>query len=322
MSSQSPSLRIVSIALALVLAPLPAAAAGTDELWEITTKMEMAGMPMMMPAQTNQVCQPKNRRSDEELVPKDKNGDCKMDDMQHTGNKTSFKMSCSGKSAMTGNGEIESNGDNYRGTMHMKGSMEGRDIDMTQSFSGKRIGSCTYEDLGKKYLAQQEVATAEMCRKGVSDLEWRMFNEGALQQQFAVCKPFKKEFCARVDKVAADLHNPKGFHEFADKRSDWKDLLDSCGIDKQALLADLCKKSVDAQDWNVVASNCPGEAKTLAAEHCAGRDYTAMMVGPYAPLCRGVGREPTANAQAPTKEDLIKGGVNEGVNKLKKLLPF
>jgi hypothetical protein len=307
----------------LIVTSLSALAAGTDELWEITTKMEMAGMPMMMPAQTNQVCKPKNRPADEELVPKDKNSDCKMDDMQHSGNKTTFKMSCSGKHAMTGNGEFEKSGDNYRGSMHMQGNMEGRSIDMTQSFSGKLIGSCTYEDLGKKFAAQQENATAEMCRKGISDLEWRMFAAGPMQEQFAACKPFKKEFCARVDKVAADLHTPKGFHEFADKHSDWKDLLDSCGIDKQVVLADLCKKSVDAQDWSIVASNCPAEAKTLAAEHCAGRDYTALMLGPYAPLCRGIGREPATNVQqATSKEDAIKNGVNEGVNKLKKLLPF
>jgi hypothetical protein len=150
-----------------------------------------------------------------------------------------------------------------------------------------------------------------------------MFSGGIYEQQFAACKPFKKELCTRVDKVAVDLRTPKGFHDFTAKRDDWKDLLDTCGIDKQTVLTELCKKAVDAQDWALVAGNCPAETKALAAEHCAGRDYTAMMMGPYAPLCRGIGRAAaTDTPQAPSKEDLIKGGVNEGVNKLKKLLPF
>jgi hypothetical protein len=245
-----------------------------------------------------------------------------MDSMQNSGNKSTFKMSCSGKNPMTGNGEFERNGDNYRGSMHMQGNMEGQPIDMTQSFSGKRIGSCTYEDIGKKIAAQQQKATADMCRKGVDDLQWIMFSGGVYEEQFAACKPYKKEFCARVDKIAADLRTPKGFQDFTGKHSDWQDLLSTCGIDKQTVLTELCKKSVAAQDWELVAGNCPAEAKTLAAEHCAGRDYTAMMLGPYAPLCRGVGRQAGANTELPSKEDMLKSGVNEGVNKLKKLLPF
>jgi hypothetical protein len=94
------------------------------------------------------------------------------------------------------------------------------------------------------------------------------------------------------------------------------------------VLADACKKGKDAQDWDFIASYCPVYAKALAAEHCAGRDYTAMMIGPYAPLCRGVARERTPNntqpavPAAPTQEDAVKSGVTEGVNKLKKMLPF
>lgn len=309
-----------SIALLLLATPLLALAAGTDELWEITTKMEMAGMPMAMPGMTNQSCLPKNRASEEALVPKDKNSDCKMDSMQQSGNKTVFKMSCSGKNPMTGNGEIEKSADTYRGMMHMVGKMEGQDIDMTQNFSGKKIGSCTYEDLGKKAVAQQQAMTAEMCRKSIDDLQWAVFKDGS---QFEMCKPFKKEFCARVTKVTAGMHDPAGFRGVVQKQADWQNLLGTCAIDTQLLLADACKKGKDAQDWDFIANYCPADAKALAAEHCAGRDYTAMMLGPYAPLCRGVARSPAADQVAlPTKEDVIKAGVNESVNKLKKMLPF
>ena len=298
-----------------------ALAAGTDEQWEITTKMEMAGMPMALPSQTNKVCLPKNRNSDEGLIPQDKNSDCKMDDMKRSGNKTTFKMSCAGKHPMTGNGEIENNGDSYRGTMHIVGKMEGEDVDMKQSFSGKRIGSCTYEDQGKKFAAMQEKMTADMCRQSIDKLEYRVFDNSELaQQQFAVCKPYKKEFCERVKKVAADMRSPAGFRSTVEKQREWKELLGTCDIAADALLTDVCKKGQDAKDWNFVAEYCPVEAKALAAEHCAGRDYTAQMVGPYGALCSKYAQRP--NNAIPTKDDLIKSGVDEGVNKLKKLLPF
>ncbi|TMI03725.1 MAG: hypothetical protein E6H46_08505, partial [Betaproteobacteria bacterium] len=64
----------IGLAFALA-ASLPASAQGKDDLWEVSTKMEMPGMPMAMPAQTNRFCIGKNRK-DEELVPKQ--GDCRM----------------------------------------------------------------------------------------------------------------------------------------------------------------------------------------------------------------------------------------------------
>lgn len=314
------------IALAVLLSPLAAVAEGSDEQWEVTTKMEMQGMPMAMPGLTNTVCLPKNRKSDEELVPKDKNSDCKMSDVKQSGNKMTYRMTCTGKHPMSGDGEIEHSGDSYRGRMHVVGDMEGQQVDMTQSFSGKRIGTCTYEDQGKKALAMQEKMTADMCKQSIDKLEWRVFsNDPTWSQQFAVCKPYKKDFCARVTKVANDLHAVQGFKDFTADHRDWKDLLATCDIASDKVLVDVCKKASDTQQWDVVAEHCPAEAKALAAEHCAGRDYTAMMVGPYGALCQRYAQRPnpTDPQQAlPTKEDLIKNGVNEGVNKLKKLLPF
>lgn len=318
--------RVPLVALVLFLSSLPAVAEGTDEQWEITTKMEMKGMPMAMPAMTNQACLPKNRKSNEDLIPKDKNSDCKMSDVKQSGNKMTFKMSCTGKQAMTGEGEIEHNADNYRGKMHIVGNMEGQPVDMTQNFSGKRIGSCTYEDQGKKMLAMQEKMTADMCKQSIDKLEWRVFsNDPTWSEQFAVCKPYKKDFCARVTKVSTDMRKLDGFKKYTNDHRDWKDLFATCDIASDKLVVEVCKQAVDVKDWEIVADNCPVEAKALAAEHCAGRDYTAMMSGTYGGLCQRYARRPESNdlqQAVPTKEEAIKNGVNEGVNKLKKLLPF
>lgn len=54
-----------------------------------------------------------------------------------------FRLSCSGL-------VLVSDKDSYRGTMRMKGTMDGRPLDMTQNFSGKRLGACTFEEPKKK----------------------------------------------------------------------------------------------------------------------------------------------------------------------------
>jgi hypothetical protein len=47
-----------------------------------------------------------------------------------------------------------------------------------------------------------------------------------------------------------------------------------------------------------------------------------MMTGPLAPICSDIARQRSQAEVMPGKQDLIKGGVTEGVNKLKKMLPF
>jgi len=125
----------------LAMAATPAAQAqGTDDLYEVTVKMEMAGMPMQMPAMTQRSCVKKGG-SDAESVPHQDN--CKVTDAKRTGNKVTFAMVCTGRDAMTGKGEITYAGDAYNGTIRLRGKMEGQDMEMTQAIAGRRVGACT-----------------------------------------------------------------------------------------------------------------------------------------------------------------------------------
>jgi hypothetical protein len=127
--------------VALAAFCLPAAAQGTDELWEITMKMEMPGMPMAMPAQVSRVCVAKGA-NDENFVPKQQ-GDCKTVDSKRVGSKYTFKMVCDGKNKMTANGEITFRDGAYDGRMAMAGTMEGQPMNMNQTYAGRRVGTCT-----------------------------------------------------------------------------------------------------------------------------------------------------------------------------------
>ena len=125
---------------------LPAAAQDKDELWDITMKMEMPGMPMAMPAQTSRRCVAKGAK-DDSFVPKQ--GECKTVDSNRAGNKYTFKMVCDGKNKMTGVGEITYGEGIYDGKMQMTGTVEGQPMNMTQTYSGKRVGNCTAPPVGK-----------------------------------------------------------------------------------------------------------------------------------------------------------------------------
>src|SRR5262249_60313933 len=114
---------------------------GKDDVWEVRRKIEMAGMPMAMPASTNRVCTAKGRK-DEDMIPRETN--CKMTDSNRSGNKLTYKMACDGgKNAMTMVGELTYSPEKYDGKQRMTGTMDGTPVDVTQTYSGKRIGDCT-----------------------------------------------------------------------------------------------------------------------------------------------------------------------------------
>jgi hypothetical protein len=120
-----------------LIASLPASAQAKDDLWEVSTKMEMPGMPMAMPAQTNRVCIGKNRK-DEDLVPR--HGDCHMVDSKRVGNKFTYKMECAGNDPTTIEGAITFGNNVYDGQMRMTMKKTKETMDMT--LTGKRVGDC------------------------------------------------------------------------------------------------------------------------------------------------------------------------------------
>jgi len=116
----------------------PALAQGTDEQWEISSKMEMPSMPISLPAQVQRICVGKSPK-DDEFVPKQ--GDCKIVDSKRTGNKFTYKMSCTGNEPSTSEGEVVFGSGAYDGKMRITMTKTGDSMQM--AYSGKRVGSCT-----------------------------------------------------------------------------------------------------------------------------------------------------------------------------------
>jgi len=129
-----------SLAAAAVVLSFNALAQGKDDLWEVTMKMEMPGMPMAMPAQVNRVCISKTHK-DEDLIPRRDN--CRLLESSRSGNKLTYKMACTGPEPMTVSGEMTYAATSYEGRMQMVTQSGGQSMEMAQTFVGKRVGDCT-----------------------------------------------------------------------------------------------------------------------------------------------------------------------------------
>jgi hypothetical protein len=138
--ARTAAMRLAAISIAIAwIGTGPAYAQDKGDLWEVTTKIEMVGMPFSLPAQTQRLCSSK-ARGDEGMIPK--NQGCSVSDVRRTGNRVTFKMTCTGQNAMSGDGEMTSSATSYDGIMRLKGQADGQDMAMTHTFSGKRVGDC------------------------------------------------------------------------------------------------------------------------------------------------------------------------------------
>ena len=123
-----------SLVFLLVLSPARAADP-PGVLWETTSQMAMAGMPMQMPAQTMKVCSAKKWTK----PPPGGDKSCVASDYKMVGNKATWTLQCSGQMPMQGTGEINFEGlDSYTGAI--QATAQG--TNMTIKLSGKKVGTC------------------------------------------------------------------------------------------------------------------------------------------------------------------------------------
>ncbi len=134
-------IKLILVASAFVVfSSIPSIAAPEmrDGKWEISTTMEMPGMPYKIPPTVVSHCYSKDDVKDQKKVVANKNSDCTVTDMKTSGNKVTWKMKCTGKSKGTFDGETVFGKDTYTSTMNMKS--EGRS--MKTKIKAKRVGAC------------------------------------------------------------------------------------------------------------------------------------------------------------------------------------
>ncbi len=318
--------RILSATLAFAAAGLAHAQGGPDELWSMTIRMEMAGMPAR--DMTHQVCMKKGQTQPDQFS-QDKN--CKVAESRTSGNKTTWKIVCAGRDPMTGDGEVTRSRDSMDGRMRMQGKRGNESFDMTTVMSGKLAGGCTWEDPVKKgqaMVAQGEAQMAQMCRESMDKYLTMMF-EGEQSH----CKAQRAEYCGRVTKLSQSMRTSDGYRKALSQEGlrgeGWEQAARLCSVKTEPVRADACRGAVSGRDWAFVGDYCPVEAKKIAAEQCAGRSFTAAMASEYKEVCGKYARREDAERPAAAAAQQQKPGaaatpsaadaVKEGASQLRKL---
>jgi hypothetical protein len=118
-------------------APAAPAAPAAGDSWEVTSQMSMEAIPMPLPAQKVKVCSPKVWT--EPPGGADERRKCTNSDFKLDGAKATWKVTCAGPPAMTGDGEITRvSADEWSGAIKFTSS----DGVMTVKLAGRRLGDC------------------------------------------------------------------------------------------------------------------------------------------------------------------------------------
>lgn len=106
--------------------------------WEVTTRMEMAGMQMSMPPVTHTQCITENDYVPQTSQPGE---ECKITETTVSGDTVTWSMHCRGQGGeMNGTGTVTYRGDSFKGKITM--SMAPSGMSMTIHTNGRRIGEC------------------------------------------------------------------------------------------------------------------------------------------------------------------------------------
>jgi hypothetical protein len=134
----------------LALAAVPAIAGESPMkpgMWEITSQMDMPGMPYKMPPMTFKQCVTPQMLARDGGLGEQKSppgSHCERTKMKISGNRAEWAVSCTGKTNVSGSGALTwDSADSYHGITHLTMDMDGHTTNMTQTMQGKRIGACS-----------------------------------------------------------------------------------------------------------------------------------------------------------------------------------
>lgn len=306
-----------------------ATAAPVEDKWEITTSMEMVGMPFAMPPTKQTVCLPQNQPTNEKMVPVKDN--CKVTKFTTSGNTSKFHVECPPPEQMSGDGEFTQLGkDAYKGSMAVRGKMQGEAIDMKMTYAGKKLGVCGANDAAispTAMMAKQQAMVNQSCTQLADGMSWQV-----APQMATSCPTIKADICKRAKTLFDGPKTSTAALDLQDKHRDWKELAGYCGIDTGALTGKYCGLAKKEQNWNNAALICgeDAELEALAKKECTGKMYSgAKLDDKWHNLCARYaskvdpGVDPNAKkAATPTTGDpKVDAGLRavEGMKKLKGL---
>jgi hypothetical protein len=133
------------LAAALFAAAAHAQAPNMKEgLWEITSRMDMPGMPAGMPPQTVRQCLTrKDIDNPQRMAPTGQQDNrCQVSDYRLQGNTATWNWSCKGGEEVSGSGSMTFSGASYTGVTKVTMRQGGKAQTMTMHFDGRHVGAC------------------------------------------------------------------------------------------------------------------------------------------------------------------------------------
>ena len=273
----------------------PAPASATGELWEITSKTSFTHAPdgaKLLPPDVQRICSTRPWKRPP-VIP-DAAAKCEMFDFEDSEKSASWKVTCSGPPAMSGEGRLAHTGPGaYTGWMRMTGADERR---VTVALKGRLLGSCDpsapvpqppakKEEAPAATQGKGETAKAASCREAVLSMDLRL-----LQAQENTCgdPAYKTAFCERLGSTAGFGLLCGGAEN--DPASGLAAAASYCGKDATALESAGCERAFREESMDVLARCCPQRTEELVARVCTGRSQAEVVGSKYEALCARFGK--------------------------------
>ena len=215
--------------------------------------------------------------------------------------------------------------------------------------TGRKVGACNVQQAAKERdekiegmkkqhaaamaagaAAQKQHAETQIkqCAAAVDNMQWNglgMYGQ-CYKKADASCKSsmdasnqmspdIAKSCNARVAEFCKRYQTQEGFL----KAKGDENAAQMCGVTTASIKEAQCPKAAQSESLAFLGSYCPVEAKPIAQQHCAGRDYTSKMGGKYARFCESYLANADFEKPRPTATDQVKQGVSKGLDKLKGL---
>ncbi len=245
------------------------------ELWEMSMSIAEDNGPLM-PMMNNKVCSPKSKDAGDQMFKPDDDRNCKVD-LKPSGNKTRFKTVCVNNGETTTMEGVQE----HLGPDHFKSdstitieNRKGRQV-MRQAMTMKKVGTCKVEDPNAAMMVEMKKMCGEMLES---------MHTPSILGKDAICKEKKPEFCAKAKAIAEESRDPAKYRIRDILQPD--EVAKACGIDLAGITRSACQRALETKNWNFLNERCPAETKEIAASHCTGRSYTAMMQSEYSQICR------------------------------------
>jgi len=115
-----------------------------EGLWEMTIRTDVPGIKSMPPMVLKRCISAKEIQDLQTKVTRPPGSEqCRVLDQQTRGNTTSWKIECTGKQKMSGEGSMTAAGDTYSMQSVVVMSMpEGKTMRIASEMNGKRLGEC------------------------------------------------------------------------------------------------------------------------------------------------------------------------------------